>query len=143
MHNFQLHLTLIAFCLVAGAATVTGAEPEVAARVAPFLQDHCLSCHTGEKPSGGLDLKKLGANLDNPDLLRRWVQIHDRVAAGEMPPKDEPRPAAKEAQGFLANLSTALTMADKQRLRVVLRRLNRVEYENTIRDLFGIRVDVK
>jgi hypothetical protein len=143
MHNFQLHLALFLCCFVVGAATVTGAQPDMAARVTPFLKEHCNDCHTGEKPAGGLDLKKQGTDLDNPDVLRRWVQIHDRVAAGEMPPKEEPRPGVKESQVFLSNLSTALTSADKQRRRVVLRRLNRVEYENTIRDLFGIRVDLK
>ena len=143
MQKYRLQFATLAFCLAATVSTSPGAEPEANEPLTPFLKDHCVSCHTGEKPSGGLDLKKLGTQLDNPDSLRRWVQIHDRVAAGEMPPKDEPRPAAKEAQAFLSNLSNSLTAADKQRRRVVLRRLNRVEYENTIRDLFDIRVDVK
>ena len=121
---------------------MSGAEKE-SAFPSPFLKDHCVSCHSGEKPSGGLDLAKLQTNLKNAHLLRRWVLIHDRVASGEMPPKDERRPAAKASQQFLKNLGDKLAIADQQRQRAGLRRLNRVEYENTVRDLFGIRVDLK
>lgn len=141
MRNHFLPLAICTFIAIYSAhSNSRGAEGELAST---FLKDHCISCHSGEKPAGGLDLGKLGTNLDNADLLRHWVLVHDRVAASEMPPKDEPRPAAKETQEFLSNLASKLSSADKQRRRSGLRRLNRVEYENTIRDLFEIRVDVK
>ncbi len=143
MCKHGLRFAVLTFFLAAVVSPSPGAEPDAQGPLTPFLKEHCFACHMGEKPSGGLDLKKLGADLDNPDLLRRWVQIHDRVAGGEMPPKDEPRPTAKAAQDFLSSLSKSLTTADRQRRHVVLRRLNRVEYENTVRDLFNIRVDLK
>ncbi|MCE9527795.1 MAG: DUF1587 domain-containing protein, partial [Planctomycetales bacterium] len=142
MRNHWLPLVYLGLVIISASSNSLGADLQPSA-ISPFLKDHCLSCHTGEKPSGALDLSKLGTNLDNADLLRRWVLIHDRVAAGEMPPKDEPRPAAKGTQEFLSSLSDKLTAADQQRRRVGLRRLNRVEYENTIRDLFDIRVDLR
>ena len=108
-----------------------------------FLTDNCLSCHSAETVSGGLDLDRLESNLGDATLLRRWVLIYDRIAKHEMPPKDAPRPDEGIAGRFLSQLSDALNRADSERRQSVLRRLNRVEYEYTIRDLFGIRVDVK
>ena len=111
--------------------------------VASFLKTNCHGCHSGADAPGGLDLTKLGSNLGDAELLKRWVRIHDRVAAGEMPPKDAPRPAAAAQTAFLSSLAASLSAADKAQRQTVLRRLNRVEYENTIRDLFNIRVDVR
>jgi hypothetical protein len=109
----------------------------------PFLESHCIDCHDGADAEGGLDLSGLGSDLSNAEVIRRWILIHDRVSAGEMPPADEPRPAEAEKAKSLATLSAALTEADAARSDVVLRRLNRNEYENTIRDLFDVYVRVK
>ena len=59
-----------------------------------------------------------------------------------MPPKDAPQPDAAAKQAFLASLSRTLAAADRAQREVVYRRLNRNEYENTIRDLFGVRAEV-
>lgn len=109
----------------------------------PFLRTHCLDCHNTEEPSGGLDLTSLGADLANAEIMRRWVLVHDRVGKEEMPPPDHPRPAPGETAVTLRTLAAALDAADRARSDVVLRRLNRVEYENTVRDLFDVFVDVK
>ena len=108
----------------------------------PFLKTHCADCHSGDEPSGGLDFSKLGS-LNDAEQRRRWVRVHDRVAKGEMPPADSPKLAEATKKPFLAGLNVALTKADAGARHTVLRRLNRVEYENTVRDLFDIRVDVK
>jgi len=109
----------------------------------PFFQAHCIDCHDGADAEGGLDLSTLDGDLGDAELMRRWVLVHDRVATGEMPPKDEPRPAEAEKSKALTTLASALTAADRARSDVVLRRLNRNEYENTIRDLFDVYVSVK
>ena len=54
-----------------------------------FLQQYCLECHSSDAPDGGLDLSRLTYDLHNPVLFEKWVRIHDRIAAGEMPPKAE------------------------------------------------------
>ena len=68
--------------------------------VASFLKANCHECHVGPDAPGGLDLVKLETNLGDAELRRRWVRIHDRVASGEMPPKDAPRPAADAKRRF-------------------------------------------
>lgn len=117
-------------------ATEAGELPGAAA----FLKAHCLDCHAGETKEGGLDLQTLDGNLADRGLFAKWERIHDRVAAGEMPPKSAERPAAAEQAAFLAALSGQLTTAHAAQKGTVLRRLNRREYENTINDLFGVHL---
>lgn len=113
------------------------------ADLSPFLKDHCLACHSGADSEGGLNLAELDSDLNDAERLRRWTLVHDRVTAGEMPPPDQPEPDAKQRAAAVSTLSTALTAADQLRNDVVLRRLNRIEYENTVRDLFGTFVQVR
>src|SRR5207237_8928140 len=69
-------------------------------------------------------------------------RINDPMISGEMPPKDSPQPLPKERDAAVRELSAALTAADlklrDQRGRALFRRLNRTEYENTLRDLLGL-----
>jgi hypothetical protein len=72
--------------------------------------------------------------------------VYERVAAGEMPPKRKTQPPAKERAAFTESLKQSLLAVDQVRRaegRVVVRRLNREEYQNTVRDLFGIDSELK
>jgi hypothetical protein len=71
------------------------------------------------------------------------VYLHDRVHDQEMPPQSAEQPAADAKAKFLQVLGESLSAADRVDREVVLRRLNRNEYENTVRDLFGIHVEVQ
>src|SRR6185437_14420782 len=70
------------------------------------------------------------------------VKVHDRASAGEMPPADEPRPEPKELAAAMSQLASGLTAVDLARQRregrSQLRRLNRVEFEITLRDLLAM-----
>jgi mono/diheme cytochrome c family protein len=117
-----------------------GAEPFAGA--AAFLEKHCLACHSADDPSGNLDLSALPFNAGDRDNFARWVRIHDRVQAGEMPPAKEPQPDAKSASSFVEGLATTLTQSEQAMYarngRATLRRLNRYEYENAVRDLLNV-----
>ena len=82
------------------------------------------------------------AKLDDAAAFATWVKVHDRVRAGEMPPAKEPRPETKELDAAMCQLADDLTAADMARQRregrARLRRLNRVEFENTLRDLLAM-----
>lgn len=58
-----------------------------------FSENHCVSCHNKDEKKGNLDLTSLGSDLSDKALFNRWVKIHDRIKAGEMPPKKKPDPA--------------------------------------------------
>src|SRR5205823_3509831 len=89
-----------------------------------------------------LDFAALSQDLTDAETLRRWVRVHDRIADGEMPPPTEAQPDRGAKRAFLGSLGPGLAAADRAQREVVYRRLNRNEYENTIRDLFGVRAEV-
>ena len=109
----------------------------------PFLDAHCVACHDVEAASGELSFADLGHDLSDAETMRRWVLVHDRMASGEMPPSSELQPDRDDLVSTVETLAGALNSADRARSDVVLRRLNRVEYENTVRDLFHTNVNVK
>ena len=136
---FPLMRTALMHWLLLPAVALAAPAP---AGVEPFLRQNCVACHASVKPQAGLDLTKLTYEPGNADNFATWVKIHDRVAAGEMPPKPVPRPAPAVQSAFLAQLSGALTQAElavtAKTGRAGLRRLNAYEYENAIRDLLSV-----
>jgi hypothetical protein len=126
--------------MVMAAATLAAAG-DFQADVTGYLERHCLDCHAGPEAEMGFDLAPVRSETDVLGDRPRWRKILGRVAAGEMPPPDEasPPPAA-ERDAFLATVRDAIartdTAAPPDPGPTVLRRLNRAEYDNTIRDLF-------
>jgi mono/diheme cytochrome c family protein len=124
--------------LLAGASMARAAPPPA---LGPFLENHCVECHDSDTKKGGLDLDALAFQLDDPKSFAEWVKVHDRMRDHEMPPKKEKQPDAAEADAFLQSLAGTLIAADRKRAaregRATWRRMNRYEYENTVRDLLG------
>src|SRR5262249_46555712 len=88
-----------------------------------------------------LDLTALRFDPAQPDNFARWVKVHDRIAAGEMPPRTRPRPAADEVTAATKWLHDELVGAERKASadgRTRLRRLTRGEDENPVRDLFDL-----
>ncbi|MBL9081783.1 MAG: DUF1587 domain-containing protein, partial [Planctomycetales bacterium] len=109
----------------------------------PALKARCYDCHSGSTVEGGLNLEQLGDDLRQPGLLAKWVRLHDRVAAGEMPPPDAPQFSPADKQALVARLSQVLISASAAQATTVIRRLNRIEYEHTLHDLLGIRTELR
>ncbi|MEQ8789807.1 MAG: DUF1592 domain-containing protein [Pirellulaceae bacterium] len=124
--------------IVGAAAEQTEAMPLVGA----FVRQHCLDCHAGDAAEAGLDLQQLSGDLVEPTNFDVWVKVHDRIQAGEMPPAEANQPEASSRRDMLASLSANLHQANAARQhefgRVQLRRLNRTEYEYTVRDLLAL-----
>lgn len=112
--------------------------------MAAFMHKHCVECHDMATNEGGLDLTSIKFDIAEPDNFSKWVRIHDRVAKGEMPPADAQRPSATDVEMTIQFLSTSLITADRERIakegRTTRRRMNRYEYENTLRDLLEIPI---
>ncbi len=119
-------------------ATAPGSFDQV---VRPFLAKHCLSCHNEEKQSGSLALHRANASSVQDDRTT-WESVLEKLRANEMPPKKKPQPTADEKKAVLTWLEAELTKTactgPIDPGRVTLRRLNRAEYNNTIRDLLGM-----
>jgi hypothetical protein len=107
-----------------------------AGEAAAFLERTCAGCHQGSKPAAGLDLKALPERWDDAAVRAVWVRVHDAVARGAMPPGGA---ALTGKQEFLTALGQQLRTTELARRqthgRAMLRRLNRYEFENSLRDL--------
>ncbi len=122
------------------AGPVGAAEPSAPDR--GFVSDYCASCHNDSDKRGRLDLTGLAFDPKDPANLAAWVKVHDRVKAGEMPPRGRERPDVARRKAFVEGLARSIVAAERAALagegRAVLRRLNRQEYENALRDLLGV-----
>ena len=101
-----------------------------------------MECHDSDTKKGGLDLQKLGTQFNDPANFAEWVKIHDRVRSREMPPKKKSRLPQADFDRITGWLNSQLSAADRERqkkdVRAGVRRLSRVEFENTLRDLLGL-----
>jgi Protein of unknown function (DUF1592)/Protein of unknown function (DUF1588)/Protein of unknown function (DUF1587)/Protein of unknown function (DUF1585)/Protein of unknown function (DUF1595)/Planctomycete cytochrome C len=113
-----------------------------AADVAPFLVKNCYACHGNGKTRGDLALDKFKPDESIQKDRKVWENVLHMVRSGEMPPKEKPRPAGKDVEAFLQALDGLLGDLDCSGMRnvgrVTLHRLNRSEFNNTIRDLIGV-----
>jgi Protein of unknown function (DUF1592)/Protein of unknown function (DUF1588)/Protein of unknown function (DUF1587)/Protein of unknown function (DUF1585)/Ca-dependent carbohydrate-binding module xylan-binding/Protein of unknown function (DUF1595)/Planctomycete cytochrome C len=117
--------------------------------VSAYLEAHCIECHAGSKAKAGLDLSQaLDEHGARSDDEIDWAYLRERVDDGEMPPRARPDPAAQSTDRFLSWISAAHGFEPRGSLpidpgRPVLRRLNRREYRNTVRDILGVDVPVQ
>ncbi len=120
---------------------------EGATSVEEFLSAHCIKCHSEDKAKGDLRLDNLKPQFDQRETLTVWQHVLEKIETGEMPPKSKPRPPAqelREAADWIADkVKIASAKLRESEGRVVLRRLNRNEYENTVRDLLGVEVKLR
>jgi mono/diheme cytochrome c family protein len=141
MRAALLLLPLIALVVLGPAPRAEEASESAAfeTTVRPFLSAHCYACHNPERKRGQLDMESLPAVADDPDT---WEQIVLKMRTGEMPPEEKPRPAPAELERAAGWIEHAIERADAMIPpnpgRVTARRLNRTEYNNTIRDLLGV-----
>jgi mono/diheme cytochrome c family protein len=112
--------------------------------VKPFFNSYCISCHGDAKAKGNLRVDALAPNFHDLAAKEKWGEIVNVLNSHQMPPKGEKQPA-KEEVGAVVDWITAQMVQSELARRdsaVVLRRLNREEYKNTIRDLTGVNFDV-
>lgn len=119
-----------------------GEPPVRFSDVAPLVTRYCAECHGESEPMAGVALTKYSdqaAVLADRATWRRVVKI---VRFGAMPPRDAQQPTNDERDRLVTTLQTLLDHMDctqpRDPGRVTLRRLNRNEYDNTVRDLLGV-----
>jgi hypothetical protein len=109
--------------------------------IATLIEQNCTDCHDAETKKGKLDLTALTFDLADPKGMERWVQVFDRVENGEMPPKSEDmKPEDRKAllAALESSLHAASAAATAQKGRGAMRRLNRIEFEQNLRDLLAL-----
>lgn len=105
----------------------------------PFLKRYCLDCHTGEDGEGEVNLATFGSQLDVNNDLDTWSHVLAQLENGSMPPEGEDQPNETEVSQLKTWILDSISSGNGESPSLGrLRRLNRVEYENTIRDLFRL-----
>jgi hypothetical protein len=130
------------------ASSASGAAPDAARtfqeQVLPLLKSYCYDCHGGGAKEGNLALDSVAANrelLESPDV---WWKVLKNLRAGLMPPADEERPKPEEIERIAQWIKFdvfRIRPDDVDPGRASVRRLNRREYGNTVRELMGADFD--
>lgn len=141
-HTLTLCLLLLP-SFAFGQDNVSPSVPPFDKVIVPLLDKYCSSCHAGAKVKGKIDL---GSFISEADALKKpalWEKVADSLRGGDMPPPGKPRPSLEELDRLNSWLDRQVFKIDcngpRDPGRVTIHRLNRAEYNNTIRDLLGVR----
>ncbi|WP_168164403.1 DUF1592 domain-containing protein [Pirellula sp. SH-Sr6A] len=107
---------------------------------------HCEHCHAGAEAEGDFSVARLTDDFQDRQNREKWLMVLEQLQHGTMPPKEEPRPFEGDLKNVIDWIGTQAESAELARRqkegRVVMRRLNRAEYANTLRDLLHVEVDL-
>ena len=122
-------------------AGTTKAVTDLTADTNAFAKKYCVACHSGTAPTAGflISPEKNGASILKNRVI--WERVSTNVADAHMPPASMPQPTPAERLKIVSYLDGLITKADCQLNdpgHITLRRLNRDEYNNTMRDLCGV-----
>ena len=122
------------------------AKTQVARDVVPLLRTYCFDCHSNAESSGRLNFDKL---LVEKPIVRRgemWANVIEQTKNHVMPPEDAAQPSAEERELIVLGLHNAIANFDYSRVDdpgfEAARRMTHREFSNTLRDLFGVEIDV-
>jgi mono/diheme cytochrome c family protein len=133
-------IVLLGLVITPAAGQSSPADATFIQSIQPFFAQHCHACHNPKLNNGGLNLEAYtSATLFSQDRDES-EKILKKLQAGEMPPKGLPRPGTEELKVVTTWIETDLDRTRIDSGRVLARRLNRVEYNNTVRDLLGVDV---
>src|ERR1700724_3849866 len=129
--------------LVAAAALSLPLAAE-APDVFAFVEKSCVGCHNATVKSGDVDLKALETEKTFAEDREIWEKVVEKLQTGKMPPPGTPRPPVATTAAVTGWLQSEFDRQDRMVRpdagHVTARRLNRAEYNNTIRDLLGIDI---
>ena len=136
-------LVVACFCSAGIAADTEDLAKQFDVEVRPFLEQYCADCHSGDEPEAGYSFEFDDAP-DVAEQFAKWTVVLQKVGGQEMPPEDSEQPTDKDRESFANWVSAGLANFDCTKVelkpRSTVRRLNRAEYNNVIRDLFGIDI---
>ena len=128
------------------AAAVSPSSDGFGTVVKPMIKADCATCHNAVKLKGDLDLERF-LTMSSADALKEreiFTKVVDKLRAGEMPPDGHPKPSAAQiaaaTNGIEQYYAKLDSHADPDPGRVTAHRLNRFEYNNTVRDLLGVNI---
>lgn len=125
---------------------VVDGQPHFKTNVAPFLEKFCIDCHSGDSAEGGVNFEPFQTSSNIQEEYELWEKVRRAIQEKQMPPADSDQPGGAQLVKILDALSLELASFDcgseLHPGRVTIRRLNRAEYNNTIRDLLGLELNL-
>ncbi|MEE3373316.1 MAG: DUF1592 domain-containing protein [Planctomycetota bacterium] len=142
----QATLSCLVFLYAATAPLRASETPEVPDTIRSLLRRFCFDCHSGDSFEGGISLQTLSEQNSFTRDFRAWRMVTEQVRKRQMPPRDAAQPSAAQrkrlSEWIQQRLQQAVTQHTGDPGRIVMRRLTSAEYDYTIRDLTGLRLDV-
>lgn len=150
MKTYSIQLMFLAATLSMFAPSVLdaheGSASEIPAEINTILADRCFSCHADGENEGSMSFDSM-ADLPSRDSRNEvWLKVLKQLQAGLMPPQDEPQLSNEQVaqvEQWITEGAFGLDVSEPDPGKVTLRRLNRTEYQNTIRDLMGVEFDAQ
>jgi hypothetical protein len=145
MRSVCTFIVLLLFATLTSSVQAEDLAPDFAKVGRTFIEKHCLECHNNSEPQAELTLEPYQNAMDVAKGRKAFEKVMKMVVAGEMPPQEKPRPDAAEVERFAEHINAIFEHAARHAKpdpgRVTMRRLNRLEYRNTIADLIGVDFD--
>ena len=142
----NLQAALLLAPLLAQGATESVARSVVNEKHRALFQEHCVACHGPEKQKGKFRVDDLPFTITSIETAEKWQKVLNQMNSGDMPPEDEKQPANAAKADFLDDLANVMVSARRslgdQNGIITMRRLNRREYRNTLRELLGVEINV-
>lgn len=136
-HPMRFQVFFISFLMLC-TVTLSSRQQSRAADPQSFFAQHCVKCHGPEKQEADLRLDTIPK--PDPESAETWSLIADMIDSGDMPPRQQPQPAAVATRNLLTWIGQELARVSRP-VRAV-RRMNRIEYEYTVHDLLGINTSL-
>lgn len=142
----SLALLVLVNALTLLAAEGAEARAQLSAKQKTFLLTHCSKCHNSKHQEARFRVDDLPLMIADLPTAERWQKVLNALNSGEMPPADEKQPPADAKADFLDELANGMVAARKvlgdRHGAITMRRLNRREYRNTLRELLGVEINV-
>jgi len=110
--------------------------------VQPLITKYCFDCHNADESEADLNLTPFKSAQSILEGRQTWLKVLAKIQTGKMPPKDADQPSKDERQRLVVWIDDVLNNIDCDQIRnpgrPTIRRLNRIEYRNTVRDLLGV-----
>lgn len=142
-------ISLLIAALGAFSAAIAAAEtPNVSVDQKQYalLEKHCTDCHAGPDAEAGFRIDDLSLRIADIPTAARWQKVLNSLNSGEMPPKEEAQLDKAAKANFLEHLASVMvdarSLLSDQKGVITMRRLNRREYRNSLRELLGVEINV-
>lgn len=110
-----------------------------------LLKSYCFDCHGPDEQESDLRIDVLDPDMVKGQHGGKWREVLNALNRGDMPPDEAAQPTEQEREVIIDWMANSLSHAARLRRstggHVVLRRLTRREYNNTMRDLLGVKMD--